>query len=1187
LTLQLTLLLVLTSVCASKSYAQATPEATATPTPQATAIPTPQAVAAATPDTAGAANKVANVANQTATAADLTRLKVLEFTSEIKRRSAGGALSREALNNVARLTTLVRRIGDSDLAAEITTALANLTAEETKLEAAKTSLTAVTPQTDDTARAKQNINAASTAVTETKASLTKANAELIQALKAVYGYIAALSMRADTSLTPLKKTDVPAADLLTLLPRELPTLADTMRLTADLKKGWAGLSAALSEVYPQHATDVVRAEAALTALDASIASVLGLMEARMNSLTDYAALNSGNIASLIEQVKLQPAAKAEEARDRGREGTLITSGLDRVSATWDVLATQVANVGVPGFPADKAETARAAQQKMLKSARVLSTSVSTLQSSLAGDFSQFVTEKVRLYYFTDIPRLIKTLNDTAYRKGGDEAAQARLGEEAQRLMEAEAAFREADAEAAKFRARELALSRQLDDARADLNAANLLKQASTRTLAELRRRPQADVPPERLARAQEEEARREEDRSKAQQRFDELSDEQSGLPAKLREARQRRDAAQTEAERLSSRLLISAQTESAAFARARDNAPFWYAAPVASDPDPRKRVEITSSTSGENTLTLYGTKDDVAKVKQFIAILDEPAPQARMTLWKLELSSDASNSGTKKFNEALQIIEAELANTRAKIAGSLSLLLDTINEASNYEADARKNTVTNARTARYFLYSPQVLSELGVAGDLGGQINPKTLGLKDPAKATTLNEALLVLLLSRREARQNILYNFERRMSDRLEDVTTPLNKDEPATFQPRGKRWFTRLHNMLGDDLEHGKPRPSGSAPPNSSIELTRPQGELIYALRGKVLQRILSFLPEVQDSLDDYRRLRSKTLTDRDRLAFENAEDRLQKILGVFFEECNIPPQDILSGKYERIESDGSSINFIRADGRVTACSFKSTNARVAAADGLLNEFTKAFEDDLHREFIEPMLERLRAKLRSKGVGVGVIQRTSVLATNRLIARVDPRATAELELGEETNILQAVQQLAQLTMAAQTGGPLGVLGTFGAQQGDERPPEVYGLTTGNTFQVTPIFDPTGQALRFRFDFVGSTRIRDPNDTVNPRLPRIERHTVNTEVQLSNMEIREVSRFDSNARLGLPVRTAGGIPIIKDLPGMDRVPILGWFVRRTGKAAVTQQSIIFAQTTMSPTIGDILDLSDESRIQP
>jgi hypothetical protein len=248
------------------------------------------------------------------------------------------------------------------------------------------------------------------------------------------------------------------------------------------------------------------------------------------------------------------------------------------------------------------------------------------------------------------------------------------------------------------------------------------------------------------------------------------------------------------------------------------------------------------------------------------------------------------------------------------------------------------------------------------------------------------------------------------------------------------------------------------------------------------------------------------------------------------------------------------------------------------------MLDAFIKAFEDDIEREFVRPMLKRLGDTLRNRtGVGVGVIQRTSVLATNRLVARVDPRASAELALGQEQNLLQALQQISQLYLAAQTGGALGVLGAFKSQAGDEPEPEIYGISTGNTFQVTPIFDPTGQALRFRFDFVGATQIREPNDTKNPRLARIERHTVNTEVQLGNLEIREVSRFEANARLGLPTRYWGGLPIVKDIPGIRPVPFIGWFIRRGGKAAVTQLSLIFAQTTMSPTIGDILELLDSS----
>jgi hypothetical protein len=199
-------------------------------------------------------------------------------------------------------------------------------------------------------------------------------------------------------------------------------------------------------------------------------------------------------------------------------------------------------------------------------------------------------------------------------------------------------------------------------------------------------------------------------------------------------------------------------------------------------------------------------------------------------------------------------------------------------------------------------------------------------------------------------------------------------------------------------------------------------------------------------------------------------------------------------------------------------------------------------------------------------------------VLATNRLLARVDPRASAQLPVGQTTDILQATQQLAQIYFAANSGGALGALGALKSLP--QKPQsELYGLTTGNVFQVTPIFDPSGQALRFKFDFVGQSQIREPNGTVNPQLPRIERHTVNTEVQLSNLELREVSRFESNARLGIATRYAGGIPLLKDIPYVKYVPLIGWFVRTSGKAAVTQQSLIFGQTTMYPTIGDIMGL--------
>jgi hypothetical protein len=314
----------------------------------------------------------------------------------------------------------------------------------------------------------------------------------------------------------------------------------------------------------------------------------------------------------------------------------------------------------------------------------------------------------------------------------------------------------------------------------------------------------------------------------------------------------------------------------------------------------------------------------------------------------------------------------------------------------------------------------------------------------------------------------------------------------------------------------------------------------------------------------------------------------NKLPSILDTIHDEFNISPVDAMDGSVRIVFSDGDTIalqHFTdkKPDSPAQVYSLAASPARVAAADGMLDVFIKAFEDDIEREFIQPMLHNLRERLRSQGVGLGVIQRTSVLATNRLVARVDPRATAELAVGEETNLIQALQQISQLVVAGQSGNALGVLGAFQSQTNQERPPEIYGITSGNAFQVTPIFDPTGQALRFKFDFVDTTLVREPNGTVNPQLPRIQRHTVNTEVQLGNLEVREVSRFESDSKIGLPTRYQGGLPLLKDIPGLRPIPVIGWFVRKGGKNAISQQSLIFAQTTMSPTIGDILDLLDVS----
>ncbi|MEN6548583.1 MAG: hypothetical protein ABFE07_21260, partial [Armatimonadia bacterium] len=250
----------------------------------------------------------------------------------------------------------------------------------------------------------------------------------------------------------------------------------------------------------------------------------------------------------------------------------------------------------------------------------------------------------------------------------------------------------------------------------------------------------------------------------------------------------------------------------------------------------------------------------------------------------------------------------------------------------------------------------------------------------------------------------------------------------------------------------------------------------------------------------------------------------------------------------------------------------------ARIAAADQMVKELVLAVDDDLERDYVRPMLDRISGKLANKYVQLGIVQRTSILGLNRQACRVEATATSQLALEQGIDALAELEQAVQIYAAAQSAG---LLGGIWAGKGlpQERGPEMYSLTSRGGLQVTPIVDPSGQALQFRFDHVSNNMVREPNGTVNPKIPRVERHTVNTDVQLSSMEIREISRYAVNSRLGLPTERSGGLPILRHVPILKELPIIGWFKRRSAKAGSVQESIVLGQATVFPTILEMSNL--------
>ena len=389
--------------------------------------------------------------------------------------------------------------------------------------------------------------------------------------------------------------------------------------------------------------------------------------------------------------------------------------------------------------------------------------------------------------------------------------------------------------------------------------------------------------------------------------------------------------------------------------------------------------------------------------------------------------------------------------------------------------------------------------------------------------------------------------------------------------------------------DADVGLPHEPEPVLPSVETEgLTDTQLEIVRALRAGAAKQVLHDLDSLRDSIGklegEYGEIKNKpsfpNLSGSDQDACRLKVSEIKSLYDRYNHLVNTRLRYLYPNEFRDFHILSAREDFsgrAKQQSRDTWQRLTEAGPRVAAADEMLKRMMSRLEDDLDQTYVQPMLKDLRGKLVKKGLTVGIVQRTSVLATNRLKARVDPKGMYDLSVGEQQDLLASIGQLASIYTSAHTGGALAAFGSLNSlnQRQEQR---IYGVTTGSKFEVTPIFDPSGQALRFKFDYVSNSLVRNPKGTVDPSMPSI-RHTINTEVQLSNLEIREVSRYESNAKLGIPTRYYGGIPILTDIPGLKPIPIIGWFVRRGGSNAEAQQSVIFGQTTIYPEIGSIVNL--------
>lgn len=523
--------------------------------------------------------------------------------------------------------------------------------------------------------------------------------------------------------------------------------------------------------------------------------------------------------------------------------------------------------------------------------------------------------------------------------------------------------------------------------------------------------------------------------------------------------------------------------------------------------------------------------------------------------------------------------------------------------------------------------------------------------LPDPARGTTLGELLFVFSLGGQDSRARILRDFSSELLNDVRVATSGRSRRKMRNDATVAQEWLAKgtdgsepgnglskdiasiyafasdAARLYGNPVETTVPKGSNSlfpyfprtvfggfsprAHPGPSEEpMTANQLEILTAIQARVkigvLAQAYSLVPATDQALDVDAQEKLKWLTGYIRGNYRETP-AVAGSPGVSKSFSEFAPQKI---KNAQNPTDAvRALNVLR-----TEVGPEESMGRAAAADDMIKRFVTVLEDDLQHYLVAPALETARAAVNGRGSRFANYQSTSILATNRNVARYDASAVATL--GQDPNAgadaAMAAQQLSDIVSGMQGGdearraggvapfigpallynrdpkargdkflaqGALGLLVSSLLIPDETAKGDLYSLTSGGEFKLTPIIDPSGQAFSFLFDYSLSTRILDPLGGQGVELPRVERQSFNTQIQITNLEFRRVAEFSSNTRIGVPERRSGGFPVLKELPVFKDIPLLGYFVRSRGTDAVRQQTYVFAQTSLYPTVSDIVNL--------
>ncbi len=361
--------------------------------------------------------------------------------------------------------------------------------------------------------------------------------------------------------------------------------------------------------------------------------------------------------------------------------------------------------------------------------------------------------------------------------------------------------------------------------------------------------------------------------------------------------------------------------------------------------------------------------------------------------------------------------------------------------------------------------------------------------------------------------------------------------------------------------------------------------------------------------------------------------ANDAYQVVLGVRLIDSDIKRATYLANRTRRDLDAKKLMDFLIDEKEEKWIELREgTKAHIATMDNYLKRLAIALEDDFKVQFYDPAFAEIRKAAREWDVNLSQVERTTILTNNRAFAKVSPQATMEFDLPKRDILIQEAfkgakamvedygallqdptflaaskmlsgsptasaasppkANIAGLPSQGQPGPPVkSVLPglpsateeqVLNQSAGQDREigaalealipdPAIYKFETGTGFEIRPVIQPDGDSVIYDFNYMYTTNVREPVRADEKHLGRVKRHFIDTQVQTSSFELREISRYQVALKAS---RTSRGVPLFEDIPGVGAL-----FRPLPSAESSLQQNIILGQSVVYPTLFDLMGL--------